>query len=215
LKLSHTVTRIHGKDRVTGVTIAQVDSELKPIRKTEQYVACDTLLLSVGLIPENELSRKAGVAINLKTQGPFVSNTLETSVPGIFACGNVLHVHDLVDYVSEEAEMAGKYAADYVKSNESSATTVKIETQQGVRYSVPSTVNPDLIDKYLVIRFRVTEVFENHFVTVAFDDQVLQQRQKRILTPGEMEQVLLPKAWFLKHPDLKSIQIRIAKEESQ
>lgn len=215
LKLSHTVTRIHGKDRVTGVTIAQVDSELKPIRKTEQYVACDTLLLSVGLIPENELSRKAGVTINLKTQGPFVSNTLETSVPGIFACGNVLHVHDLVDYVSEEAEMAGKYAADYVKSNESSATTVKIETQQGVRYSVPSTVNPDLIDKYLVIRFRVTEVFENHFVTVAFDDQVLQQRQKRILTPGEMEQVLLPKAWFLKHPDLKSIQIRIAKEESQ
>lgn len=214
LKLSHTVTRIHGKNRVTGVTIARVDSELKPLPETEEYVACDTLLLSVGLVPENELSRKAGVNINLKTQGPFVSNTLETSIPGIFACGNVLHVHDLVDYVSEEAEMAGKYAAEFVKSKTSSLTSIKVEVGTGVRYSVPSTINPELIDQFLTIRFRVTDVFENHQVVVSFDGQVLQKKAKRILTPGEMEQVLLPKAWFLKHPDLKTIQLRIEKGDS-
>lgn len=212
LLLNHTVTKIHGKDRLTGVTISQVDSQLHPLADTQRFVECDTLLLSVGLIPENELSRKAKVAINPKTQGPFVNNLLETSIPGIFACGNVLHVHDLVDYVSEEAVMAGKYAVDYINNSINMEDAIQILAKAGVRYTVPSAVIPSTIDKALTIRFRTQDVYQDCFVNVYFDDALISHRKKRIMTPGEMEQVILPKLWFDEHNALKQITIQIAKE---
>ena len=145
LLLSHTVTRIHGKERVEGVTIAAVDANRAPIPGTERHVACDTLLLSVGLIPENELSRKAGVAINPKTQGAIVDESLETSVPGVFAAGNVLHVHDLVDHVSSEAAIAGANAVRYARGLKKDAAAIAVTTGFGVRYTVPSTVHPSAV----------------------------------------------------------------------
>ena len=141
LKLSHTVTEIHGKERVTGVTISAVDENLKPIPGTEEFYSCDTLLLSVGLIPENELSAGAGVQLSRVTNGPVVNESLETNVPGIFACGNVLHVHDLVDYVSEEAASAGKAAAAYISQGGlGGGREIRIEPRGGVRYTVPAAV---------------------------------------------------------------------------
>ena len=212
LRLSHTVTKIYGKDRVEGVTVSAVDEHMKPIPGTEEYVECDTLLLSVGLIPENELSRKAGVYINPRTQGPIVSNTLETSIPGVFACGNVLHVHDLVDYVSMEAEAAGKHAAVYLNSHEEAKPDVTVEAGNGVRYTVPSYIDTKILDKILTVRFRVSGVYENQYISVYFDAKRLYHKQKRILTPGEMEQVLLPNAWFAQSPGLKTIRICVEGE---
>lgn len=212
LKLSHTVTKIHGKDRVTGVTIAQVDQNLKPIVGTEEDVSCDTLLLSVGLIPENELSRKANIQINPKTQGPFVSESFETSQSGIFACGNVLHVHDLVDYVSEEAYQAGKNAVKFVNGELVKEGSVCVVAGDGVRYTVPVEIHPNNIEKWIQVRFRVTNVFKDHFISVYFNDKRMSHLKKRILTPGEMEEVLLPKKWFEEITELNTITISIEKE---
>lgn len=209
LKLSHTVTAIHGTDRITGVTIAKVDASMTPIPGTEEEVSCDTLLLSVGLIPENELSRKAGVMINPKTQGPFVSESFETSIPGVFTCGNVLHVHDLVDYVSEEALQAGKNAAKYVHGELKNTHHADVVSGNGVRYTVPVTIDDENIDQFATIRFRVTKVFKSFFVSVYFDDVRLSHIKKKIMTPGEMEQVLLPKKWFTEYPNLNKITIQI------
>jgi NADPH-dependent 2,4-dienoyl-CoA reductase/sulfur reductase-like enzyme len=214
LKLSHTVTRIHGKYRVEGVTVQAVDSARMPIPGTEEFVACDTLLLSVGLIPENELSRKAGVAISAKTSGPLVNESFETSVPGMFACGNVLHVHDLVDWVSQEAAEAGKNAAVYVMGNHEEAPSVTIQTGLGVRYTVPGAVRPSRIFKSALVRFRVSDVYKNHFVVIRFDETVVLRQKKRILTPGEMEQVLLLKTWFDANPNVQIITVSLEKEEA-
>jgi len=209
LKLSHTVTSIHGIDRITGVTIAAVDATMTPIPGTEEEVSCDTLLLSVGLIPENELSRKAGVKINPKTQGPFVSESFETSIPGVFTCGNVLHVHDLVDYVSEEAIQAGKNAARFVRGELKNSRHADIISSTGVRYTVPVTIDDENIEQFATVRFRVTKVYKGQFVSVYFDNDRLSHLKKKIMTPGEMEQVLLPKKWFLEHPSLQKITIQI------
>ena len=195
LKLSHTVTEIHGKERVTGVTISAVDENLKPIPGTEEFYSCDTLLLSVGLIPENELSTGAGVALSRVTNGPVVNESLETNVPGIFACGNVLHVHDLVDYVSEEAAAAGRAAAVYLQQGEQREDkAIHINASGGVRYTVPSIIRPAHMPETLTVRFRVDNIYRNRFVSVYFGDTRVQHRKKTVLAPGEMEQIVLKKA---------------------
>ena len=203
LKLSHTVVDIHGKKRLTGVTIAEVDEKMKPIPGTEEEISCDTLLLSVGLIPENELSREIGVALSPVTGGPTVNESLETSIPGVFACGNVLHVHDLVDYVSEEAEQAGKNCAAYVQQTQVSAQgkqtdgkAIPLTPQGAVRYTVPVTLNRDRMEEQLVVRFRVGQNLRNAAVRVTADGKELLRRKRPVMAPGEMEQVILRQEWF-------------------
>lgn len=207
LKLSHTVVDIQGKERVTGVTLAQVDENRRPIPGTEEYYSCDTLLLSVGLIPENELSKGAGVRMNQVTSGPVVGDRLETSSSGIFACGNVLHVHDLVDYVSEEAALAGAGAAAYVKEDmeKEAAHTVELAAQNGVRYTVPQMIDVENMKDKVTVRFRVADVYKDRFISVYYDDVRVSHKKKKILAPGEMEQVVLKKDSFKEYPELKRI----------
>ncbi len=213
LKLSHTVVDIEGKEHLTAVTIAEVDDKMKPIPGTEERYTCDTLLLSCGLIPENELSRTAGVEMNPVTSGPVVNESLETNIPGVFACGNVLHVHDLVDYVSEEATRAGANAAKFVKGGEpDTGKVIELFATDGARYTVPSTINVDRMDDLLTVRFRVGAVYKNSYVSVYFDDERVMHNKKRIMAPGEMEQVILQKV-KLKEADPKKITIKIEPEE--
>ena len=194
LLLSHTVIDIKGKERVTSVVIAEVDERAKPIPGTEQEISCDTLLLSCGLIPENELSREAGVEINPATNGPVVNESFETSIPGVFACGNVLHVHDLVDYVSEESGRAGRSAARYVKNGKASeGPVILVKNGAGVRYTVPSSVRTSELEGDLIIRFRSGGVYRDSYIDVLFDGVSKIHRRKPIITPGEMEQVILKK----------------------
>ena len=214
LKLSHTVVDIEGKERVKAVTIAKVENG-KPVPGTEVRYECDTLLLSCGLIPENELSRSAGVEMSPITSGPIVNESLETNIPGVFAAGNVLHVHDLVDYVSEEATRAGANAAKYVKAGCKSPEADKIielKAVDGARYTVPSTINIANMDDLLTVRFRVGAVFKNAFVSVYYDDERIQHQKKRIMAPGEMEQIILQKKKLVDYPDLKTITIKIEQE---
>lgn len=196
LKLSHTVVDIAGKERVEGVTLARVDENSRPILGTEEYIPCDTLLLSCGLIPENELSMGLGVSLNPVTSGPVVNESLETNVPGVFACGNVLHVHDLVDYVSEEAKKAGEKAAEYVSRQNmpEGGSLIPIKTAGGVRYTVPSILRPDFMEEQQVIRFRVGAVYRDVFLTVYLDGTPVLKQKKKSMAPGEMEQVRLKKA---------------------
>ncbi len=201
LMLSHTVVKIHGKKRLTGVTIAEVDDRLTPIPGSEQFYECDTLLLSCGLLPENELSGQLGVDLSPVTSGAVVNESLETSIPGVFSCGNVLHVHDLVDYVSEEASAAGAHAAEYIKSasggkagSDGDETKVKVVTDGGVRYSVPSILRPDHMADLTTIRFRVGSVFKDVDVVTYADGKELARLHKRVMAPGEMEQLILRKA---------------------
>ena len=215
LKLSHTVVDIEGKERVTAVTIAEVGPDMKPIPGTEERYTCDTLLLSTGLIPENELSRGAGVEMNAVTSGPIVNEILETSIPGVFACGNVLHVHDLVDYVSEEATRAGTNAAKYVQSgckDEKSDTDIQLVATEGARYTVPSTINVSRMEDNLTVRFRVGAVYKDSYVSVFFDDERVQHRKKRIMAPGEMEQIIIQKKKLQEYPDIRTITVKIEAE---
>lgn len=200
LKLSHTVVDIKGKERVEGITLAQVDEKNRPIPGTEEFYECDTLLLSVGLIPENELSAQIGVELSRVTSGPVVNESLETSVEGVFACGNVLHVHDLVDFVSEEAKMAGENAACYVnnigeiKENvEKTGEVITICPEDGVRYTVPSSIRLDKLAEEQVIRFRVGAVYKNCRIVVYLDRKPILSRKRPVMAPGEMEQVKLKK----------------------
>ena len=210
LKLSHTVVDIEGKKRVKGVTIAAVDNHGRPIPGTEEHYTCDTLLLSCGLIPENELSLSAGVELSPRHKGPVVNESLETNVDGIFACGNVLHVHDLVDYVSEEATTAGKNAAAYVRGEfKSDGNAVTLEPGDGIGYTVPETIRPEVMTDLLTVRFRVRNVYKDHFISVYFDDERVQHRKMQIVAPGEMQQVILQKKDLLAHPQLKNIRICI------
>ena len=226
LLLSHTIVKIHGKKRVTGVTIAKVGNDRKPIAGTEEYHTCDTLLLSVGLLPENELSKSAGVELSNITGGPVVNDSLTTNVEGIFACGNVLHVHDLVDFVSEEAAIAGENAAEYVLnqaacsclssvksaisnvgdievSNEYEAANnipennreyIDIKAENGVRYTVPQKVNILTMKDRLKVRFRVGDVYKDKYISVYAGEERIIHKKKKILAPGEMEEILLEKA---------------------
>ena len=195
LKLSHTVVDIHGRDRVEAVTVAAVDGQRRPIPGTEERIPCDTLLLSVGLLPENELTREAGAAMCAATGGPVVSDRLETDLPGIFACGNVLHVHDLVDYVSQEAALAGESAAAFVRSGGGeTGRRVRVAAGNGVRYTVPQFIGPDRMAEAAVVRFRVTDVFRDVCVRLSLDGRELARRKKRVLAPGEMEQMTVTRS---------------------
>ena len=212
LLLSHTVTRVEGAKRVEAVWVAEVDEHLKPVPGTEVRYPCDTLLLSVGLLPENELSREAGVQLSPVTRGPVVNESLETSVDGIFACGNVLHVHDLVDYVSQEATMAGEHAgafADLVAAEETPTrgSELPLHATGGVRYTVPQSIDPTRMPDRLVVRFRVGAIYENHYVSVYLDGERIQHRRKSILVPGEMEQVILKRDELLAHEGLSEITV--------
>ncbi len=214
LKLSHTVVDIEGKERVEAVTIAKVGADRKPIPGTEIRYECDTLLLSCGLLPENELSRSAGVELSPVTSGPVVNDRLETSIDGIFACGNVLHVHDLVDYVSMEASLAGKNAASYIKNEIDSdisgeVKTIPVNAVSGVRYTVPQFVQPQLMDETLTVRFRVGEVFKNCCISTYYNDTLISKRKRPVMAPGEMEQVILKKEDLCNFTDLDSITIKI------
>ena len=213
LRLSHTVVDIEGKEHITAVTIAEVGADRKPIKGTEERYTCDTLLLSCGLIPENELSTAAGVQLNPVTNGPVVNESLETNIEGVFACGNVLHVHDLVDFVSEEAAKAGVTASRYARGEHAadSGREIAVKAEGGVRYTVPVTVRPDHVEEYLTIRFRVGDVYKDSYVSVYFDETRIRHQKKRILAPGEMEQVILLKKQLDETPDLKTITVKIEK----
>ncbi len=241
LKLSHTVVDIDGKERVKGVTVAAVDENRKPIAGTEEYISCDTLLLSCGLIPENELSAGLGVELNPVTSGPVVNESLETNVEGVFACGNVLHVHDLVDGVSEEAENAGRNAAAYIRrkrpgngqekepweepeqtgaaeeaagqGGSAKGAAIGIKTGEGVRYTVPSKLRLNYMQEEHVIRFRVGDVYQDAVLSVYFNDTPVMQIKKRVMAPGEMEQIKLRKTKLKDYPDLKEIRIAVEREE--
>ncbi len=209
LKLSHTVVGIDGKEHITGVTIAKVDENRKPIPGTEEHYSCDTLLLSCGLIPENELTREIGVEMNRVTSGPNVDDKLQTGVPGVFACGNVLHVHDLVDHVSAEAALAGENAALYVlaETEAPEAHLVTFKAENGVRYTVPQTIDINNMRDTVTVRFRVADIYHNRSICVYYDGVKVQNRKKRVLAPGEMESVTLKKSGFADYPNLKEITI--------
>lgn len=215
LKLSHTVVDIDGKERLKGVTLAKVDEKGKPIKGTEEYITCDTMLLSVGLIPENELSKNMGVALDPVTSGPIVDESLETNVAGVFACGNVLHVHDLVDFVSEEAVAAGRNAAKFMRAQANKDEKDKdiiLKAAEGVRYTVPKTVNVDRMEEKMTVRFRVDNLYKNKYVSVYYDDKRVEHRKKQMLAPGEMEQIVLSKSQLKAHPDVENITIKLEKE---
>ena len=191
LRLSTTVVATHGTDRLEGVTIAQVDEHLQPIESTKEYIECDTLMLSVGLIPENELTKNVGIGIDRVTNGAVVDEMRQTDHKGVFACGNVLHVHDLVDFVTMEAQLAGEGAADYILHGERETVYVPTTTGNGVRYIVPQRVNiknPNDVKLY----FRVGRIFKNAKVVLEIDGNVIYSRKKIKLAPGEMEDVVIP-----------------------
>ena len=215
LKLSHTVVDIEGKEHLSAVTIAEVGSDGKPIAGTEERYTCDTLLLSCGLIPENELSREMGVNMSPVTNGPVVNESLETSIPGVFACGNVLHVHDLVDFVSQEATLAGENAAAFVKNgckDISDEKGIEIAAADGARYTVPSSVSLDRMNDLLTVRFRVGAVYQDSYVSVYFNDTRVMHNLKKIMAPGEMEQIILQKEKLKEFEGLNKITVKIEKE---
>ena len=219
LLLSHTVVDIKGKERVEAVVIAKVDENSKPVPGTEEEIKCDTLLLSCGLIPENELSNALGVGMNRVTGGPLVNESLETDIEGVFACGNVLHVHDLVDYVSEEAAQAGKKAAEYLKAKEGKCScsesgnkaepAIKINAVDGVRYTVPSVIRLSRMEDRQTVRFRVGAVYKKAAIQVLAGDKEIMNLKKAALAPGEMEQVILQKSVLEALPDLTEVTIRV------
>ena len=212
LKLSHTVVDIKGRERVEAIVIAQVDEKLRPIPGTEIEYECDTLLLSCGLLPENELSRAAGVDINPLTNGPRVNEQLETNVPGVFAAGNVLHVHDLVDFVSEEAGAAGRHAAAYIQgAAEVGGKELPIKTEGGVRYTVPVKIRPEALDPEgkVTIRFRVGAVYQNKRIVIYAGDKQIFTKKRNVLAPGEMETVNLKSKLLLDCPEADEITVTL------
>ena len=212
LKLSHTVVNIHGRERVTGVTVARVDERGKPVAGTQEYIGCDTLLLSCGLIPENELSHDLGVELSSVTNGPVVNERLETSLDGVFAAGNVLHVHDLVDFVSQEAGLAGRSAAAYVMGRDDRrprGSEIPVLPGDGVRYTVPSLYTAAASGGPLAIKFRVSDVFKESFVKVYIDGACVLSKKQRVLVPSEMEEILLAPAILGDHPGMRQIKVAI------
>ena len=214
LYLSHTVIDIHGKERLSGVTVAKVDENRKPIPGTEIEFECDTLLLSVGLIPENELSAGAGVKMSPVTSGAVVSDTLETSVPGIFACGNVLHVHDLVDHVSNESFRAGEMAARYAKGERRTGHEITVQDGAGVRGVVPQKIIVENGLKEVNLMFRPDKVYRDHYLTVCADGKVISSLRKMILTPGEMVVQPMNEKMLVSCKDANEITVAITAEKA-
>lgn len=194
LLLSHTVVDIKGKEKLEGVYIAEVDEKNRPISGTEEYYPCDTLLLSCGLLPENEISAGAGVEIDPRTNGAVVDESLETSISGVFSCGNVLHVHDLVDFVSEESSRAGESAARYILNGSlQNGTVIDVCAGNAVRYTVPSRINVSQAPELIHIRFRVTGVYKNVSIIVRSGNTELIRKKAQILVPSEMVDLILKK----------------------
>ena len=191
LYFSHTVTQIKGKDRVSSVVVCQVDEKLLPIPETAMEIECDTLLLSVGLLPENELAKNASVGLSPTTGGAVVDENLMTDVDGIFECGNVLHVHDLVDFVSAESENAGKRAVDYIRGATPCQNKIAIKCTGGVRYSVPTVLNKDDVYAEQSFKMRVSGVFKKVELCVLADGQKVYDKKRSVVTPGEMENITL------------------------
>ncbi len=209
LKLSTTVVETHGKERLEGVTIAQVDEKLQPIESTKEYIECDTLMLSVGLIPENELTKNVGIGIDRITNGAVVDEMRQTDHAGIFACGNVLHVHDLVDYVTLEAQLAGKGAADYILGNyDNKPTYVNTSTGNGVRYLVPQRININNKED-IKLYFRVGQIYKNAKVVLMSDGKVISSKKKVKLAPGEMENAVIPAAVLAGMTESSCVVVRV------
>lgn len=194
LYLSHTITEIRGRDRLKQVTVAKVDAHRRPVPGTEMVFDCDTLLLSVGLIPENELSRGAGIAIDQRTKGPAVFEDMETSLPGVFACGNVVHVHDLVDFVTAESARAGAAAARFARSGAACpGAALQLQNGDGVGYTVPQQIRPAQVGGLVDIFFRVTRVDAGVDIVVKAGEKTLARYKRERVAPGEMEHISLPK----------------------
>lgn len=192
LKLTTTISYIHGKERVSGVTINQVDKNKNPIKGTEEFIKCDTVLLSVGLIPENELSVDVGVKLDRKTSGPIVNNTMETNIDGIFACGNVVHVHDLVDFVTKESKIAGKNAALYSLNKLNINETVKTSPGEGIGYIVPQNIDTKYNDD-INLFMRVKNVCKNKKIVVRDGDKIILEKKRKHMIPSEMESININK----------------------
>jgi sarcosine oxidase subunit alpha len=195
---------IKGEGRVSSVVIAEVDERLNPKMETAQEITCDTLLLSVGLIPENELAKQAGIDISPITSGAEVNDKMMTSIDGVFECGNVLHVHDLVDFVSEESVLAGKCAVEYVNNGFVRSENVKIETFGGVRYCVPQFIERNEDESAFPLKMRVANVYKNVWIKVYADGVEIAKKRKQIATPGEMETI-----------NLKSEQVKVLRNAKQ
>jgi sarcosine oxidase subunit alpha len=215
LLLGHTVVDIHGRERVEGVTVAQVDAQRKPVPGTEQRFDCDTLLLSVGLIPENELSRAAGVGLSPATSGPTVDESLQTDVPGVFACGNVLHVHDLVDHVTLESRLAGERAAAYAgtlnaQGKATPVSALQVRDGAGVRGAVPQAICVAHVENDVSLMFRPTAVFKDAAVVVRVDGEEILRKKCRILTPGEMVSLTLTKALLAQHAQGRELKVEVS-----
>lgn len=209
LRLNCTVVKTHGKERLEGVTVQYVDENMKPIPGTQEYVECDTLLLSVGLIPENELSKDIGIELDAVTGGPDVDQARQTQCEGVFACGNVLQVHDLVDYVTEESMIAGRSAADYILGKSSKDREfIKTITGEGVRYIVPQRINIKSAQD-IKLYFRVGAVYTNARVIVTIDDKEVYNKRKVKLTPGEMENVKITEDMMKEMNKDSKLEIRI------
>ncbi|MBR6562635.1 MAG: FAD-dependent oxidoreductase [Clostridia bacterium] len=195
LYLSHTVTNVIGKNALEGVVLSQVDENMKPIPGTEKHFDCDTLLLSVGLVPENELTRTAGIELDPRTKGATVGEDMQTSAEGVFACGNVLHVHDLVDYVSAESERAGKNAAKYVLDarSEDESKPLPITSGANVSYTVPQRINTANVEKAVDVFFRVRKKIRSGEIAVESNGERIATFKREYLAPGEMEKITLPK----------------------
>ena len=211
LYLSHTVTDIRGKDRVEQVVVSEVGPDRKPIPGTEMVFDCDTLLLSVGLLPENELTSQAGITIDPRTKGAVVYENMETSMPGVFACGNVCHVHDLVDYVTAESQKAGAAAAAYVlKGGSREGRVIEVKNGPGVTYTVPQHIRPEQVDKSCGIFFRVNRICGDSEILVTSGDTRIAAFKREHLAPGEMEHITLPRVRLDKAGDTLTVSIREA-----
>ena len=193
LYLSHTITNIIGKERVEKVIVSKVDENRRPIPGSEMEFDCDTVLLSVGLIPENELSRSAHIAIDPRTSGPVVFENMETSAQGVFACGNVVHVHDLVDFVTAESKRAGAAAARFALGNKADGEIMEVKNGSRVNYTVPQRIRRSNVEKAVEIFFRVNNVYRNAVIKVESDGQVLAQFKREHMAPGEMEKIVMPR----------------------
>lgn len=209
LYLSHTVTDIRGKDRVEQVVVSQVGPDRKPIPRTEMIFDCDTLLLSVGLLPENELTQQAGIALDPRTRGAVVYENMETSMPGVFACGNVCHVHDLVDYVTAESQRAGAAAAAYLMEDaKPDSRVIEIQNGPGVTYTVPQHIRPQRVDKSCGLFFRVNRICKDSEILVTSGDVPIARFKREHLAPGEMEHITLPRALLDKAGPTLTVSIR-------
>ncbi len=216
LYLSHTVTEIRGKNRVEAVKVQRVDESLKPVPGTEMIFDCDTVLLSVGLIPENELTRDAGIKIDPRTKGPYVYENMETTVPGVFACGNVVHVHDLVDFVTAESKKAGEAAAKYANNSALNAFNSDLKAiinGENVAYTVPQSIRTENTDKFAEVFFRVKRVFGDSVIELKDGEKPLKAYKRQHMAPGEMEHIIIPKDMLLSAAG--SLTISVKEEEKQ